>query len=190
MLRQIIGSVLLLIIIVLTFSYIAPPQVKAQWNQIAAPKGLPQLAGAGVPVLGTTSLEPCQSKDYWATPLAQWAVPPGCYGAIYAPNQANYPARPDWGWCNWWVEELHPSLPGDQALQLPRHATPVVGAVAWLAAGEQGASDAGHYAEVVALNPDGYWLLVSEMNDNWRGAGFGLVNYRYIHVSPNAWFLY
>jgi surface antigen len=73
---------------------------------------------------------------------------------------------------------------------LPKHATPIVGAIAWLAVGEQGASAAGHYAEVVAINPDGYWLLVSEMNDNWRGAGFGLVNYRYIHTSPNVWFLY
>ena len=190
MLRQIIGIVLLLVIIGMTFSYIAPPWVKTQWNVVAAQKGLPQFAGAGVPVLGTTSLEPCQSNDYWATPRTAWAVPPGCYSAIYAPNEAAYPARPSWGWCNWWVEELHPSLQGDQALQLPQHSTPIVGAVVWLAAGEQGASASGHYAEVVAINPDGYWLLVSEMNDNWRGAGFGLVNYRYIHVSPNVWFLY
>ena len=135
-------------------------------------------------------MERCQSPDYWLPQITQWAVPPGCYGQIYAPNPADYPARPAWGYCNWWVEELHPNLPSYQAIHLPRHTTPLVGATVWFAPGEQGASAAGHYAEVVAINPDGHWLLISEMNNTWRGGGWGKVNYRYVHLSAGVWFLY
>lgn len=140
--------------------------------------------------LGSTNLELCHDTTYWLPTISQWAVPPGCYGQISAPNQADYPDRPAWGYCNWWVEELHPDLQGYAALQLPHHSTPLVGAAVWFAPGEQGASSAGHYAEVVAINPDGYWILISEMNDSWRGGGFGRVNYRYIHISPGVTFLY
>jgi LysM repeat protein len=153
----------------------------------------PPVKNAVAPVIvsvGTGSLELCQSTDYWLPVISQWAIPPGCYGLIYSPNPANYPYRPAWGWCNWWPEEMHPNLTGEQALQLPRHRTPVAGAVVWLDPYEQGASGDGHWAQLVAINPDGYWLLISEMNDNWRGGGWGRVNYRYIHISPGVWFLY
>lgn len=151
----------------------------------------PAVPGASLPVfVGTTSLELCQSTDYWLPVITQWAVPPGCYGYVYKPNPADYPYRPGWGWCNWWPEEMHPNLPGDEALRLPRHRTPRVGATVWFDPGEQGASSDGHWAELVAINPDGYWLLISEMNNTWRGAGWGRVDYRYIHMSPGVWFLY
>ncbi len=151
----------------------------------------PPVDNANEPILvGTTSLEPCQSHDYWLPHITQWAVPPGCYGLIYTPNPADYPYRPTWGWCNWWPEEEHPNLPGDEALHLPKHRTPIVGATVWFDPFEQGAGSEGHYAELVAINPDGYWLLISEMNDSWRGAGWGKIDYRYIHVSPGVWFMY
>lgn len=141
-------------------------------------------------LVGTTSLEPCQSQNYWLPVITQWAVPPGCYGNVYTPNPANYPYRPTWGWCNWWPEETHPHLQGDAALLLPKHHTPIVGATVWFDPYEQGASGDGHFAELVAINPDGYWLLISEMNNNWRGAGWGRIDYRYIHVSPGIDYMY
>lgn len=141
-------------------------------------------------LVGTDSLEPCQSTNYWLPVISQWAVPPGCYGTVYAPNPANYPYRPTWGWCNWWPEETHPNLQGDAALHLPKHHTPIVGATVWFDGGEQGASSDGHWAELVAINPDGYWLLISEMNNTWRGAGWGRIDYRYVHMSQHVWFQY
>ncbi len=151
----------------------------------------PAASNASAPViLGTTSLEPCQSTNYWLPVISGWAIPPGCYGYVYSPNPNKYPYRPAWGWCNWWPEEMHPNLQGDAALHLPKHSVPIVGATVWFDPYEQGASSEGHYAEVVAINPDNYWILISEMNDNWRGAGWGKVDYRYIHISPGVQFLY
>jgi hypothetical protein len=150
----------------------------------------PQPSPAPSPGTGASGREPCRSPDYWLPVITQWAVPPGCYGYVYQPDPADYPYRPGWGWCNWWPEEMHPTLSGDEALHLPFHRTPRVGATVWFAPHEQGASADGHWAELVAINPDGYWLLISEMNDDWRGAGWDKVNYRYIHWSAGVWFLY
>lgn len=141
-------------------------------------------------LVGTTSIEPCQSKNYWLPVISQWAIPPGCYANVYTPNPADYPYRPTWGWCNWWPEETHTNLQGDAALNLPKHHTPIVGATVWFDPNVQGAGGDGHYAELVAINPDGYWLLISEMNDNWRGAGWGRIDYRYIHLGPGVEYMY
>jgi hypothetical protein len=141
-------------------------------------------------IVGTTSIEPCQSTNYWLPVISQWATPPGCYALVYSPDPSKYPVRPAWGWCNWWPEEAHPNLQGDAALFLPGHSTPRVGATVWFDPGVQGAGPIGHYAELVAVHPDGYWLLISEMNDSWRGAGWGRVNYRYIHVGAGIQFRY
>ncbi len=35
-----------------------------------------------------------------------------------------------------------------------------------------------------------YWVLVSEMNFHWRGAGFGRVDFRYVHVGDGVTFLW
>ena len=126
-----------------------------------------------------------------AASFAQLSVPPGCYATIYAPNTANYPARPGFGYCNWWVREQHLSHPDiTENTTFPTGSTPVAGAVVWFDPGVQGASSAGHWAQVVAVSPGGYWFLVSEMNFAWRGAGWGKLDYRYIHVSPNVHFVY
>ncbi len=120
-----------------------------------------------------------------------WTVPPGCYGGVYKVNPANYVKRLGYGWCNWWAEVLRPD-----ELQLPwgagltHSSTPRVGATVFFSAHNQGASAAGHFAHAEAISPDGQWVLVSEMNNSWRGAGFAKVNYRYIHVEPGVMFIY
>jgi hypothetical protein len=68
--------------------------------------------------------------------------------------------------------------------------TPVPGAAIFFAGNVQGASSAGHYAQVVAIAPDHYWMLITEMNFSWRGGGFGKVDYRYAHVGPGVTFIY
>jgi hypothetical protein len=55
--------------------------------------------------------------------------------------------------------------------------------------GVQGASRDGHWAQVVAVAPGNYWVLITEMNFRWRGGGFGKVSYRYIHVGPGVSFI-
>jgi hypothetical protein len=54
----------------------------------------------------------------------------------------------------------------------------------------QGAGASGHFAQVVAIAPDHYWMLITEMNFAWRGGGFGKVDYRYAHVGSGVTFIY
>lgn len=131
----------------------------------------------------------CVSSYRFPAVITQWTTPVSCYSAIYWPNPAQYPARPSYGWCNWWAEVTHPQYSGYTALHLVDHAQPVVGAVVWFNPYVQGASSEGHYAVVEALGPNG-WVLISEMNFFWRGGGFARVDYRYIHVGPGVSFRY
>jgi hypothetical protein len=137
-----------------------------------------------------TSGQPCRTTVVWPSSISQWTVPLGCYSKIYYPNPANYPSRPSYGWCNWWPEVLHPWLSGSNALHLPSHGgfAPRPGAVVYFRPYQQGASSAGHYAQVVAVH--GSWVLVTEMNFYWRGGGFKRVDYRFIHVSSGIDFRY
>ncbi len=140
---------------------------------------------------GLSSIQPCHDSVKFVANISQWTVPPGCYANIYKPNPANYPPRASWGWCNWWVEETHPQDPNvTGATSYPRGTVPVANAAIFIDGGEQGASSSGHWAESVAVSPGGYWILISEMNFAWRGGGWGLIDYRYIHVSPHVHFLY
>lgn len=158
-------------------------QDTSSWQQ-------PTYSGSLV-VYGLSSIQPCHDSYMFPPNIQQWTVPPGCYGDIYQPNPANYPVRASWGWCNWWVEQTHPQDPNiTGATSYPRGTTPVANAAIFIDGGEQGASSEGHWAEAVAVSPDGYWILISEMNFAWRGAGWGLIDYRYIHVSPHVHFLY
>lgn len=142
------------------------------------PVGVPATRGASL------SGEFCHSTTY-GTP-AMWRVPPGCYAGIYTPNPHNYPAKPGWGWCNWWPEVLHPSW---NIFTLPRHRIPQLGAAIYFVPGDQGASSVGHWGgDVIAIT--GNWVLISEMNDSWRGGGFGRVNYRYIYLDGGVSFVY
>jgi surface antigen len=55
--------------------------------------------------------------------------------------------------------------------------------------GVQGAGGAGHVAHVIAVYPDG-WFLVSEMNFYWNGGGYARVDYRYAHSGWGVQFIY
>jgi hypothetical protein len=145
--------------------------------------------GPAAPASQTTG-QPCRSGVQWPKTISQWTVPLGCYSKIYTPNPATYPARPSYGWCTWWPEVLHPQYSGSTALHLPAHSTPKPGAVVYFSPGVQGASRAGHYAQVVAVAPGGKWVLVTEMNFTWRGGGFKKVDYRFIHLGSGVSFRY
>ncbi|HEV8192869.1 MAG TPA: hypothetical protein VGP82_15500 [Ktedonobacterales bacterium] len=144
-------------------------------------------SGPAAPASQTTG-QPCHDVVKWPSSIGQWTVPLGCYAKIYTPNPAYYPSRPSYGYCNWWPEVLHPSMSGSTALHMPLHSTPKPGAVIFFAGGVQGASSAGHYAQVVAVH--GSWVLITEMNFYWRGGGFKRVDYRFIHVGSGVSFRY
>lgn len=122
---------------------------------------------------------------------AQWATPHGCFGQIFAPNAANYPYRPSFGWCNWASEESHLQFAGYGALGQTKHyGAPRVGSVVWFAPGDQGASADGHWATLVAMGPNG-WGLVEEMNFTYRGGGWAKIDYRFIQMyAPGTAYLY
>jgi len=161
--------------------------------QIPAPTATPLDNGSGGSGSSDYSslLQPCQQRYQFIPNISQWSVPPGCYSYIYIPNPANYVSRPGFGWCNWWVRVTHPNHPDiTENTAYPRSLVPAVGAPIFFDGGEQGADPAGHWAVTVAVSPDHYWVLISEMNFAWRGGGFGRIDYRYIHVSPHVHFVY
>lgn len=162
---------------------VAPPPEKSAINTVSS---------GSYGVTGTMgSIEPCHDAVKFVPNISAWTVPPGCYSLVYTPNPANYVQRPGFGWCNWWVRVSHPNHPDiTENTSYPRGTKPVAGAAIFFDGNEQGAGADGHWAEAVAVAPDGYWVLISEMNFAWRGAGFGKVEYRYIHVSPGVHFVY
>jgi hypothetical protein len=168
----------------------APQSVHSTQSLAGQSQTVTTSSGATVSAKGLLSLEPCHDSVMFVPNITQWTVPPGCYANIYVPNPANYVKAASWGYCNWWVEVTHPNTPNITYGNFPRGTTPVAGAAIFFDGGEQGADPAGHWAEAVAVSPDHYWVLISEMNFAWRGAGFGKIDYRYIHVSPHVHFVY
>lgn len=147
--------------------------------------------GGSVSAQGNLGMEPCHDSVMFVPNISQWSTPPGCYANVYIPNTANYPSRPGFGYCNWWVRVTHAGhYDITENTSYPRGTTPVAGAAIFFDPFEQGAGSDGHWAEAVAVAPDHYWVLISEMNFAWRGAGFGRIEYRYIHVSPHVHFVY
>lgn len=134
-----------------------------------------------------TAGQPCHDAVSFPANIGSWTVPNGCYAAIYFPNPANYPARPSYGWCNWWPEVLHPMDAGYSALHGPVDGSPHPGDVIHYNGGVDGASSAGHFGQVVALGPNG-WMLTTEMNFYWRGGGWQKVDYRYVRQGPGVWY--
>lgn len=140
---------------------------------------------------GISSIEPCNDPVKFLPVMDLWAVPPGCYANVYRPIQANYPFRPGFGWCNWWVRERHlKQLDITENLAYRHDTKPVPGAAIFFYGNVQGADAAGHWAQVVAIAPDNYWILISEMNFAWRGAGWARIDYRYVHAGPGVIFTY
>jgi hypothetical protein len=138
-----------------------------------------------------TAGQPCHDSYMFVPNITQWTTPPGCYANIYVPDRSIYHAPSTFGYCNWWVEALHPNQQDIlYGTEYARTTTPVVGAAVWFPPNTQGASSAGHWAQLVAIGPDHYWLLITEMNFGWRGGGFGKVDYRYVHVDPGAGILF
>lgn len=134
---------------------------------------------------------PCQQSYMFVPNISQWTVPPGCYGKIYYPDRSVYYANSNFGFCNWWVLALHPNQPDIlYGKEYTRSGTPVAGAAVWLDPYVQGASSAGHWAQAVAVSPNGYWVLITEMNFYWNGGGWGRVDFRYIHVGPGVVFIH
>jgi hypothetical protein len=137
-----------------------------------------------------TAGQPCHSSTMFPAYISQWTTPVSCYAGIYSVNPANYVYRSGYGWCNWWPEVLHPRQPDIIWGGQYRHSSvPTPGAVVRFSPGVQGASSDGHYAQVVAVAPDHYWVLVTEMNFTWRGGGWQKVSYRYIHVGSGVTFI-
>jgi len=168
----------------------APQSVHSSQTLAGQAQTVTTSSGVTVSAKGLLSLEPCHDSVMFVSNISEWTVPPGCYANIYVPNPANYVQAASWGYCNWWVEVTHPNAPNITYGNYVRGTTPVAGAAIFFDGGEQGADSAGHWAEAVAVSPDHYWVLISEMNFAWRGAGFGKIDYRYIHVSPHVHFLY
>jgi hypothetical protein len=139
-----------------------------------------------------TAGQPCHNTNLWAPNVGLWTVPPGCYGTIYTIDPSQYPpVNSTFGYCNWWVNELHRDKPNLlYGSQYRRGSVPVPGAAIYFAGLVQGAGASGHFAQVVAIAPDHYWMLVTEMNFAWRGGGFGKVDYRYAHVGSGVTFIY
>jgi hypothetical protein len=123
--------------------------------------------------------------------IGQWSVPPGCYGTIYNPNRSVYHAPGNFGYCNWWVLALHPNQQDIlYGKEYTRSSTAIPGAAVWFNPNVQGAGSDGHWAQAVAVSPDGYWVLITEMNFSWRGGGFGRVDFRYVHVGAGVVFIH
>jgi hypothetical protein len=134
---------------------------------------------------------PCQDSYMFVPNISQWTVPPGCYGKIYYPDRTIYHASSTFGFCNWWVLALHPNQPDIlYGSEYSRTSTPVAGAAVWFNPNVQGAGSAGHWAQAVAVSPDGYWVLITEMNFSWNGGGWGRVDFRYIHVGSGVVFIH
>ncbi len=136
--------------------------------------------------------QPCHGSTFFVATITQWTVPPGCFATIYTPSPKNYTAVSGaFGWCNWWPEVLHPAHTDFLTnASYQQGSTPVPGAAIHFSPDVQGASSAGHYAQVVAVQPGSPWILVTEMNFTWRGGGFGKVDYRYVKVGPGMTFIY
>jgi len=134
---------------------------------------------------------PCQDSYIFVPKISQWTVPPGCYANIYYPDRSVYHASSTFGYCNWWVQALHPNQPDIlYGKEYTRTSTPIAGAAVWFNPNVQGAGSDGHWAQAVAVSSDGYWVLITEMNFSWRGGGFGRVDFRYIHVGAGVYFIH
>lgn len=139
-----------------------------------------------------TDGQPCHATTFFVETVTQWAVPPDCFAKIYSPKPISYAGvHGAFGSCNWWVEVLHATSTDILTnAKYPRGSTPVPGAAIHFSPRVQGASNAGHWAQVVAVQAGSPWILVTEMNFTWRGGGFGKVDYRYVKVEPGVMFIY
>lgn len=113
--------------------------------------------------------EPCTPGNWTANGTAAWTVPPGCLAGVFKGYYWNGKAD-----CYSWVAYVTQGRVSSMAT----HSAPAIGAAMWFPPGNQGASEVGHWARVVAIASNGK-LLISEQNNYWRG-GYGLLTYRIV----------
>lgn len=132
-------------------------------------------------------------------PPNPWMAVPGTSPFAVQPVASFYPSS--FGQCTWWAayerkdEDLanlgNASAWAAAAAQRGFHMgdQPAPGATVVFQPGVQGAGGGGHVAHVIAVYPDG-WFLISEMNFYWNGGGWGRVDYRYAHSGWGVEFIY
>ncbi len=168
---------------------------------------------AGLPVANSTaskavpaSAPPAPSSAVSPPPFLPWppsnpymAVPGHPGYAVTEPSPDNYWWA--WGQCTWWAQHERPdenlthmgnaqywaASAAARGYRVDGTASP--GATVVFQPGVQGAGGAGHVAHVVAVYPDG-WFLVSEMNFYWNGGGWARVDYRYAHQGAGVAFIH
>jgi hypothetical protein len=167
---------------------------------------------AGLPVKPTKpstpvakSTPPPAPSGIQAAPVQPW---PPANAYMYVPGHPAFAVASSGGYyswtfgqCTWWAQNER----RDENLMHMGNAQywagvaasrgykvgsiPAAKATAVFQPGVQGAGGAGHVAHVVAVYPDG-WFLVSEMNFYWNGGGNARVDYRFAHSGPGVSFIY
>ncbi|HEY7984526.1 MAG TPA: CHAP domain-containing protein [Ktedonobacterales bacterium] len=164
----------------------APPKPAAP---TAPPAPAPPASGAILPA----PVSPWPPQDPWMS------VPGHAPYAVR--DWAGDPMAAAFGQCTWWAQATRTSenlrglgnaryWVGNAPLRgLKVGYTPVVNATVVFQPWVQGAGKDGHVAHVLALYPDG-WFLISEMNAYGSGGGWGRVSFRYVHSGPGVAFIY
>jgi hypothetical protein len=132
-------------------------------------------------------------------PTDPWRAVPGHPAFAMQPIAGYY--RSSFGQCTWWAQNER----RDEDLAYLGNAAywaavatargyrvgnrPAPNATVVFQPGVEGAGGGGHVAHVLAVYPNG-WFLVSEMNFYWNGGGWGLVDYRYAHSGWGVQFIY
>lgn len=189
--RHLLGGGAIVALALLACSVAAPATLAAPaapaHNANAAAQQATASSFSIAPSSSDTTGQPCQGQTVrWPSSISQWTVPLGCFGGVFHINPNHYVYRSGFGWCNWWPEVLNPNDP--DVLHDANISHPIPGAIVFFSPGVQGAGGSGHWAQVVAVSPGGYWVLITEMNFYWRGAGWQKVNYRFIHVGSGVQF--
>lgn len=139
-------------------------------------------------------------SSYSSGPFSLWTPPPG-HPAYALPDYSGDPDARYYGFCTWYAQyrrQSEPLIALGNAWQWAYNAsahglrvgyTPAVGATAVFQPGVFGAGSGGHVAHVEAVYSGG-WFMISEMNMDWNGGGFGRVSFRYVHVASGVSFIY
>jgi hypothetical protein len=176
-----------LVSVALIVSFMSAPTTFAAPAQSAHSANTPSFQAPASYSGSDTTGQPCQGQTVnWPSSISQWTVPLGCFAGVFHINPNNYVYRSGFGWCNWWPEVLNPN--DADVLHDTNISHPIPGAIVFFSPGVQGAGGSGHWAQVVAVSSGGYWVLITEMNFYWRGAGWQKVDYRFIHVGTGVQF--
>lgn len=133
-------------------------------------------------------------------PSNPWMAVPG-HTAYRVYDYAGDPYAVAFGQCTWWAQHERQDenlrgignarywASGAAARGYQVGTTPQANATVVFQPYVQGASPVGHVGHVIAVYPDG-WFLMSEMNAFGNGGGWGWVSYRYAHAGSGVNFIY